>query len=600
MPNDFLSLLQQMGMVDGTAPYEPGDALSKPHVEDLVKQQSLPGKSALQSAETLAPKELPVPASNVYNKAQQSALSKAAQAAKGSVAEGVIELGKDEFKQLPYLESNLPAVVNKGETLPALVKGAGHKTTLIKNLAKIGKVGTKLLGGVGLATELMNETANPEDFEGVPVPGQPGRIAKGDIIIPAPPQGPSIFEMASDAYGRHAEEMMQEPPKDATRTMAASGPAEPISQPAKPQPDAIKSLLDKLYGDDSDLKNAQDNANRNRLIAGLTNAGMTIGHGISKSGKKLDTSFAETLEKEANAPVQDVLVKRKAQQEAIDTKLKASDLMNKEQLRDPNSAVSAAYKAFALQAAPDLAKMPDFQNINAEGVKALLPGIDMMFKSKFLDMAKKEKAEQKERETTISRFDKMSKLLTAELAGSRTAFGRAAANYAGAERLQELVKGRNLNDIDIREVAEIAAGLDSMLSTGASTVSGREHLIPKTMRKDAAKIEEYLTNLRQGAQLGSFLNNMMHTVEREKAKTLEQIQRGQRRLLSSYSDLKAKDPEKWELVMREQGLPDIMFDESQTKEKTKDGYPRQVRKDGHVATVKDEAEYKDAQSKGWN
>jgi hypothetical protein len=125
-------------------------------------------------------------------------------------------------------------------------------------------------------------------------------------------------------------------------------------------------------------------------------------------------------------------------------------------------------------------------------------------------------------------------------------------------RSQALISGElDPNNLDNRQVTELAKVLDRILSGGSPTISGTEHLTPDTARMKIAKLLEYSTNERKGAQAGDFVKNIAHTLEREKAQANTQIQAAQKKLLGSYGDLKKKDPEKWDALMKAHNLDAI-------------------------------------------
>jgi hypothetical protein len=58
-------------------------------------------------------------------------------------------------------------------------------------------------------------------------------------------------------------------------------------------------------------------------------------------------------------------------------------------------------------------------------------------------------------------------------------------------------------------------------------------------------------------------------VQREKELAAEQIKRTQGKLLGSYSNLQEKDPERWELILRQHELPTDVFSKEPVKKSEK-------------------------------
>lgn len=146
-------------------------------------------------------------------------------------------------------------------------------------------------------------------------------------------------------------------------------------------------------------------------------------------------------------------------------------------------------------------------------------------------------------------FQKMAKELSGAKASSRSAMGKAALNKAAAERIETLIAGRDLNDLDNREIYEVARSLDSLLAQGQPTISGSEHLIPKTGRGSAASIAEFITNTRQGAQASSFLQQMIKTVGREKELADKQLDKYKNELLPGFKHLEQVDKERFNQIV---------------------------------------------------
>lgn len=170
------------------------------------------------------------------------------------------------------------------------------------------------------------------------------------------------------------------------------------------------------------------------------------------------------------------------------------------------------------------------------------------------------KSDAMDKETT-KRFDVLNNKLTSDLSSSRTVFGRAANNIRGGEAIEQLVSQiKDPNNLTTRQINELSKSLDSMLSTGASTVSGTNHLIPSSWTGDASKIAEYITNIPQGAQQGEFVKQALETVQREKDLAKQQLQRGSGALLGTSKDLMQRDPSKFKQMLQSHRLPEDIFD----------------------------------------
>lgn len=167
--------------------------------------------------------------------------------------------------------------------------------------------------------------------------------------------------------------------------------------------------------------------------------------------------------------------------------------------------------------------------------------------------------EDKMAKTDTDRLDKMSKAITAEVASSRSAFGQAARNFQSIQNAQALLHGEvDPNELDNRQVYELAKVLDRVLSQSGATIGGTEHLTPDTARGWLAKQMEYYTNKRQGAHAGDFIKTFAQTLDRESDIANKQMQRTQKSILSSYKDLKDKYPERFNEILSQHSIPTSM------------------------------------------
>lgn len=196
---------------------------------------------------------------------------------------------------------------------------------------------------------------------------------------------------------------------------------------------------------------------------------------------------------------------------------------------------------------------------------------------------------EKKQEKLNKRLTDLNKHLTEETASSRTTvFGRAANIKRSAEALETLVSRiKDKNNLDNRQIKEIAAGLDAMLTQGAPTVSGRAGLVPSSFSGDLSAIAEYITNIPKGAQQGAFVKRLMETVKSEKELAIGQIKATKGKILAGYSDLEKEAPDQYKQILRKQGIVE--------------DYPKTLKniKTGQEADVSNEEEEAEARKDGY-
>jgi len=343
---------------------------------------------------------------------------------------------------------------------------------------------------------------------------------------------------------------------------------------SKPTPKPKDIILDLGTGTAAtreNLERAQAARSEGELVNRLGKASELIGSGISRTKPVAQGLFDENI-KAASRPIQAL-----EEQIALEKK-------------DPNSPYSRGFreylKRFGVEVGGDLSgeqgeKLVPWalQQYNQElhrqtqeriakenrEVRSALTRELMEAKT-----AKgKEAAATAEEKETNRRFAQANRLIAAGLASSRSAFGRAANIHRSAEAIEQLATAMEPDELDTRQIMEIARNLDAMLASGAPTISGTKKLIPVTMSGDMARITEYITSLPKGAGQGEFVKRMLETVDREKSLALKQMKREKQSILAGYSDLPDKDPQKWKTMMRIHDLPMDLFAESVGREEDK-------------------------------
>lgn len=442
-------------------------------------------------------------------------------------------------------------------------------------LSKYGK-GLGVAGGAGAAALTLNQDKGAMSNGGGAPPKGPVMGLEDLPFLQPPGQGqPPVPLRGTDvSYPEQTKSKEEQPEEDNTseEQPGASAKNEAVASTVSNKPSEtpkesdLQSLANMLGSDTeatkTNLQEAQKNRDRSILANQLGKAGELIGSSISRTSPIAQGLFDQNIQL-AGQGVTDL--KERIALEA----------------QDPGSAVSANYRKFLERYG---VKVPD--NVSAEQIKStLLPAAEKeqlakerLSSAKDLKQMQLAMLKQKQDETsdwkqlarddrldkhTTDRIDKANKLLTGELASSRSAFGRAANTHQAAEKMEALVSNIDPNDLDKRQITEIARSLDSMLSSGQPTISGMKKLIPSSAAGDVSTISEYINNIPKGAQQGEFVKRLMSTVEREKALAKDQMGRTQGKLLGSYSDL--KDNQTFKAMLNQQGIPLDIFQNSATQ-----------------------------------
>lgn len=483
-----------------------------------------------------------------------------------------ISQGKNDEQIVPYYnklgELNLqlqnlkpltdPRFTNQQSFEPAPVKPAGLSKAVLKN------IDTDLKDlGIGVEPEeVQSSFVNPfnklsiapltkekQEFFNDVLPGTPispgNTLSKYNIAEPSEPVKTQIKPAKDDEVNKRLQQL-EESEKERNEAFAKE------IELKKQESEMNKRAL---YEAESD---AAEYRKYDALFKAFNKIGAGIGGAISKV--KFDVpELDNTLEKAAEQRMKDYKDRVAMEQE------------------DPDSLYSKSFRNFAKPLLGKLNMNPMvLEGLSGKQISDIMPHLKSMYDTEVTSQYRKQIADENranralERERlnlerddrkTIDRFDKANKTIIAELANSRSTFGTDARTLASTQNIRALFQGRDLNDLDSREVYEVAKSLDRVLSQTGTTISGTKALTPETARSWLGKAFEYISNKRQGAGAESFLKQFEKNLQREEATAEKRIKQVQRRALSSYADLQKKDPEKWNLMMSQHGLPQNPFEE---------------------------------------
>jgi hypothetical protein len=316
------------------------------------------------------------------------------------------------------------------------------------------------------------------------------------------------------------------------------------------------------------LKAAQEDANKQRLVANLMEGAAKLSAG-ALGGKRVvltpDTHFTDEMRKGADQKVKDF--EALTEKEKDDRGSKGSIKMQgfaKQMLEkagfDPSLVDGMSYNQIEKNF-PQITNMMTQKQAQEARQQTAREHNDML-KLRYAELTQDKSKSNGEREdrNTLKRYDDLGKRLVAEIASGRSTFGTHSKTLAATRNIRALMDGRDLNDLDSREVYEVAKSLDRVLSQSGSTISGTDKLTPDTAMSRVEKQLEFITNKRKGAGAASFLERYQKNLQREEDQAIRSIQKSQGQLLSSYSDLREKDPVKWALILGQHNLPEDILE----------------------------------------
>lgn len=146
----------------------------------------------------------------------------------------------------------------------------------------------------------------------------------------------------------------------------------------------------------------------------------------------------------------------------------------------------------------------------------------------------------------LKRLAEFGKIMNPDIVRSGTPLGNARMRDMKAENIQKLAAGvTDYDKLTPQQVYEIATSFNALVTGGMGSITGTEHLVPKSFLGDANALHNYIMNQPGGAGQGAFVKNMLDSVSRERQVAQDQVQRGLQKASIAYADLKQKFPDQY-------------------------------------------------------
>lgn len=417
----------------------------------------------------------------------------------------------------------------------------------------------KMLGR-GLSPGASSQLTSSKSDDGTPYmlssDRNPDNAAKEDTPADDDKDDVSEDDASDDSDGTSA-------PTSKSEVAAKAAPAAPERQSLDFGDGANEHTLDKALASQSQaLKDAQFQRGIEQLSGGIAK--------IAPNNEQ-----SNMMRQAASSPIQEYL------------------LRNQEAANDPNSGLSKGLRAYMGKLGMDVS-----DGATANQLKQVMPYIfkdveakqaqktrsedlaeklaerkeEAAYRNASLKLQKEQMSDRRDEmrqdkldKQDTDRLDKASKLVTAEVASGRSAFGQAARNYQSIQNAQAMLDGSvDPNQLDNRQVYELTRVMDRVLSQSGGTMGGAEHLTPDTARSRLSKLMEFVSNKRQGAQAGDFVKTFSSTLDRESGMAQKQMGQTQKSLLAPYKDLNDRHPDQMKAMLEQKGIPGDVFESSKS------------------------------------
>jgi hypothetical protein len=289
----------------------------------------------------------------------------------------------------------------------------------------------------------------------------------------------------------------------------------------------------------------------NNTVAGLKEAegkrdSVELANNLGRAGELVGSSIAR-----AKPIAQDLLKEQAASGESF---VKDFHDQGNQEKDDPNSGISAAYRKAMERFGVKVKGTP-----SANTIEKIAPWIvkayegeearnarhdDLAFKTALVKDAKHEAA-----------IDKHVTAMKDSLDPNKARGGNMATNQKKVDQADRLIslsvnpETGKVDNLDRRNIEELAIGLNSMLAAGVGSAEQVKNLIPVNYRGEAAKLQEWLSKNPQGTDQIAFVSKMLGSVVREKDVASDQVKRAQIQRLSAENWLKTNAPEEYYRVL---------------------------------------------------
>lgn len=456
-------------------------------------------KDAAESAETLAPMELPALSGSGGSRQERMRKALPDQSSEG----GVINLGKDEFKTLPEgaaASANVPPLL----AAPGAQAAPAGLSEANKNLLKTAGAGALAAGAMGAAA--MNK---------------PGAKQLPPSTIPTQFVGAPKAEIPAEEEDDEDDEDDGDSAKKAF--IAAHG--------GVPKPKTFDlDFGGKSIGSDEALKAAQAARDNDLRKASFQKAAAELGRGLSGIGGSMAGEQA--------TPVADQLLK------GAENHVKDYNARVENEKDDPKSAISQSYRN--LMAKMGVNVKGDFTATQGEKLLAPLTKMkegeearaarheDMKYKYAALQADKDLKKETRKQELLDKEMDKYRTEMEKPETAKSGAIAHAAMQIRRGDALEALLSGKtNLTSI---EEQELASAMDTYLR-GTSAVGTVNKLVPKDFRGSGRDILSWVTSKPQGADRKELLGVMKNMLQSDRLAAEATIKEYQTRVAANHPNL---------------------------------------------------------------
>lgn len=511
-----------------------GQLFGKQTAQDLVDAQSIPGKSAADSAQILAQAN-PAEAAeaNMTGAAAEAAPETGAAAdVAGSAAGDAVAGGAS--KALGPIGALLG--LYGGEAGAAgLDDTPGAKSSNEPDAVPYGGMSDKQL-----ADYIKYKDTGPQATTGFNPNAVVGPNIPADMLRTrlAPVQTDTTDD-SDDNNTPTVGRIRSNPPTTSTTSSQGN------SGQGQSQQDALGALMAKLgIGDNAKLAAAQRQQSLGASLGISAGIGEKLAAALSRGNYKPDYTVANEITAQGGIPVQQFKDQQAANKESVDTGVKLSDLLDKQQLQSADSNVSQAYRNMASTLNPQLAKSPNFNSMTAEQIKNAQPMVDSAMRMQYLQLARQQgnQNRQDRMQQMQDQKDDASEMKLAQglsqMQSPRGAAGMSAQTTQLADRALQLANNYtpDKNDLTKQQVQALYNDASRVMTGGVATQHGVETLFPDTYKSSLDNLMQKISNTPTGADMGPFVDQISKQMQMMKDEATDFRKARASEYLAGYND----------------------------------------------------------------
>lgn len=371
--------------------------------------------------------------------------------------------------------------------------------------------------------------------------------------------------------------------EDEDSTSAQSPVSNDSSDESTPSASPVNPILAQYLNNQQALKAAQSKASENQLLAGLARAGGTLSSALARSQTPVDQTGFNALDKNAQAPVDQVMADQAAQGKDIQNQAAAINLQKETAENDPNSEQSKAFRnALGQFPAVKAAYGDDFDSLTAADKQSVF---DIIKTKEQIDARKQEKQLSYANKAGQGQ-DKAYTDLTKSLENFRgnKAVATAESNKLSADNALAMLNGKDLDNLNPTQIRLFSDELAKIATGGVPGEHGVEAIMPDTLQGKIANIQSFLSNSPTGAKAGDFLRQNMAYLKDLRNISAQKVTDYRSNLIKGYKN--RVKPEDYSEAQSTYGLGDGSSSPSpKTQTSPQSNKPKTVTQNGHTYTL---------------